>query len=208
MCLPRFTKLLLIGVVSLIGTSVFFTPVQALSLTERLERLEQQNQYRIGTIIYMTTNENPAKYFGGTWKETSKGRTIVGVDENNSDLSGAGKTGGEKEVRLSSNQLPAHSHSGTTSTAGNHLHHTNLYKNGDLSGDDSTYGFNQDYWDRNGGSFYNRLMVQAPWANAASTSLVDFNHSHSFTTNATGGSAGHNNMQPYYVVHIWEKVAN
>ena len=71
--------------------SIFFLnliiPVSAESISERLDRLENNELYKIGSIIYMTTSENPSIYFGGTWEEIAKGRCIVGVEESDSSLS-------------------------------------------------------------------------------------------------------------------------
>ena len=191
--------------------SIFFLnsiiPVSAESISERLDRLENNELYKIGSIIYMTTSENPSIYFGGTWEETAKGRCIVGVEESDSSLSNSGMSGGEKAVRLLSNQLPSHNHSATTSTAGLHSHSTSLYPNSQEGGNPSTFGFRGSNWNGSGGYFYNRILVNTDWNYADTTTNSEFVHSHSFTTNSSGESQTHNNMQPYYVVHIWERVA-
>ena len=38
----------------------------------------------IGTVLTTITNVNPSEYLGGIWERFAKGRTIVGVDENDS----------------------------------------------------------------------------------------------------------------------------
>lgn len=49
-------------------------------------------------FIYMSTNStDPSTYFGGTWQRIAKGRTLVGVDETDTDFDQPGETGGEKE---------------------------------------------------------------------------------------------------------------
>ena len=66
--------------------------------------------YKIGDIFITTNSENPSNRFGGTW-ERIKGKMLIGVDEDDTDFNASGKTGGEKEVTLTVEQIPAHSHS-------------------------------------------------------------------------------------------------
>lgn len=58
-----------------------------------------------------TSTVSPAVLFGGTW-ERIKGRCIVGVDENDTDFGTVSKTGGEKTHKLTTQEMPSHSHSG------------------------------------------------------------------------------------------------
>ena len=63
-----------------------------------------QGVYEVGDL-YLTLNKesDPAKRFGGTWELIAKGKTLVGVDENDADFNEVGKTGGSK-------YLQAHNH--------------------------------------------------------------------------------------------------
>ena len=64
------------------------------------------NLFPVGFIISVDNAEfNPNTSWGGTW-ERLKGRVIVGVDEDDSDFNISSKTGGEKEVTLTSNEIP------------------------------------------------------------------------------------------------------
>ena len=67
--------------------------------------------FPIGYIYMSTSSTNPSTYFGGTWQRIAKGRTLVGVDENDSDFDTASETGGEKTHTLTVNEMPNHSHS-------------------------------------------------------------------------------------------------
>ena len=60
----------------------------------------------IGTILTTISNTNPSTYIGGTWERFANGRTLVGVDENDSVtlMKTANNTGG------STNPLTRHSH--------------------------------------------------------------------------------------------------
>lgn len=52
--------------------------------------------YPIGSI-YMSINlTDPGDIFGGTWERIAKGKTLVGVDENDTDFNQPSKTGGSK----------------------------------------------------------------------------------------------------------------
>lgn len=196
--------------------------VDALTLSQRLDALENKTKLPIGSIIYMTNDTNPGTIFGGTWEETAKGRVIVGVDENDEDFQTAKLTGGEKEVTLSASQMPSHSHTGETSSAGNHSHTLNVVPNSRIGGTAewngsypafSSFGFlppgtaGKYGISTTGGYFYNRLIVSQP-DTGISTSSNSYSHTHSYTTTSQGGSRAHNNLQPYYVVKIWEKVAD
>ena len=73
------------------------------------------NLFPIGFIISVDNDEfNPNTSWGGTW-ERLKGRFIVGVDEDDTDLNESGKTGGEKDVKLFATHLPPHTHNLGTS---------------------------------------------------------------------------------------------
>ena len=78
------------------------------------------NLFPVGFIIEVDNAEfDPNVSWGGTW-ERLKGRVIVGVDEDDTDLNESGKTGGEKEVTLTVEQIPPHIHElYCSSTGGN-----------------------------------------------------------------------------------------
>ena len=60
--------------------------------------------YPIGSIYMSVNSATPATLFGGTWERFSKGRVLVGVDEDDAALKTAGTNGG------STNPLTAHTH--------------------------------------------------------------------------------------------------
>lgn len=69
-----------------------------------------QNLFAVGDIHISTSSANPADRFGGTWERFGKGRTLVSVDESDSDFNAANKTGGEKKHTLTVDEIPPHSH--------------------------------------------------------------------------------------------------
>ncbi len=76
--------------------------------------------YPIGSIYMSIQDTNPSVFFGGTWERIAKGKTLVGVDENDADFNASSKTGGEKTHKLTINEMPSHNHSllGNSGTGG------------------------------------------------------------------------------------------
>lgn len=65
--------------------------------------------YPIGSIYLSLNDINPNKMFGGTW-ERIKGKTLVGVDESDTDFKTSKLTGGEKTHKLIIAEMPSHTH--------------------------------------------------------------------------------------------------
>ena len=75
-----------------IGTMVSYLDQTGLEHT--LEKLRNQ-MYPVGSLYFSTNSTSPATIYGGTWERYAKGRTLVSVNESESDFT-AGKIGGEK----------------------------------------------------------------------------------------------------------------
>ena len=109
-------------------------------LKEEVNDLKSSNldkMYPIGSIYTTTTYSNATEVnnaLGGTWERYANGRSLVGVDENDTDFSRAGiNDRGNKTTTLSISNLPSHNHSvpelsgvakqgSTAATGGNHTH--------------------------------------------------------------------------------------
>lgn len=89
-----------------------------------------------------------------------------------------GSTGGEAAHYLTGNEMPPHGHTAGT-VAGFKLNHRGIARNA---------------LDTNSEQFL--------WIDQSSNS-----GSSVLSTNAEGGGASHNNMQPYLAVYIWERTA-
>lgn len=74
------------------------------------EKMYPHPYYPVGSIYLSVNNINPTKWFGGTWEQIAKGRTLVGVDTNDTDFNPVKKIGGEKKHKLTINEMPSHSH--------------------------------------------------------------------------------------------------
>lgn len=55
--------------------------------------------FEIGDLFFTTNNTNPSNRFGGTWELYAKGRTVVGIDPDDTDFNAIGKTGGSKDLQ-------------------------------------------------------------------------------------------------------------
>lgn len=55
--------------------------------------------FEIGDLFFTTNNTNPRNRFGGTWELYAKGKTIVGIDPDDTDFNTIGKTGGSKYLQ-------------------------------------------------------------------------------------------------------------
>lgn len=133
--------------------------------------------YPIGSIFQTTSDINPNEHFGvGTWVKIENAFLFA------SGTKSVTSTGGEETHKLTVAEMPSHNH-GPGSLSG-------YYKGRDIDNDlTGTIGseiFYYDSFDRN-----------------ASAGSVVINKG---TTSNTGSSGAHNNMPPYYVVHIWHRI--
>lgn len=70
------------------------------------EKMYPHPYYPVGSIYLSVNNINPSKWFGGTWEQIAKGRTLVGVDTSQTEFNTVKKTGGEKKHQLTTNEMP------------------------------------------------------------------------------------------------------
>ena len=147
--------------------------------------------YPVGSIYMSTVSTNPATLFGfGTWEAMPAGRVLLAQGKSSWGTTyNAGSTGGEATHQLTVGELPAHNHTASTNTTGNHTHQFQLYgPNGNTN-----MNFPSDF-DTN-------------YARNKGTTLSAGNHSHTININNTGSSQSHNNMQPYLTVYMWKRVS-
>ena len=171
--------------------------------------------YPVGSIYISTSSANPSTIYGGTWERYGQGKTLVGLNEGEPEFNTINKTGGEKTHTLTINEIPSHNHgipslTGSTNTAGEH-NHLSYYVYGYT-------GWTGDIPSGNYGFIYNSDAIQNP-SSAGITGLsssiysgLGGSHNHTLTTdksttNSTGGSQPHNNLQPYITVYMWKRVS-
>jgi hypothetical protein len=150
------------------------------------------NIYEVGDIFLTMNTIDPGKRFGGTWALIAQGRTLIGLNLNDSDFSTIGKTGGSKthnhtnpstgSTVLTVNQMPSHNH--------------NLTNGGRLM-----------YWDAGltaqGNLTYDgNNPVQTTWS--SNTQYVGGGQGHTHSMESTGTSS---NIQPYITCYIWKRIS-
>lgn len=153
--------------------------------------------YPVGSVYEtMDSSFDPNKKWGGTW-ERIKGKTLVGVDENDSDFNTAEKIGGEKTHKLSVGEMPSHSHSASEKSLKGGVNN--------ISGQDKTWGLTSS------GIFSNWGDTNGLYSTSRETTTnykdgfyLDATHTH--TIGNTGGGNVHNNLQPYVTCFIWKRV--
>lgn len=93
-------------------------------------------------------------------------------------------TGGENQITLTEAQMPAHKHSGDTSTNGEHQHVVDLG------------------WKDFGATWGSDKSGNAPLDEGSNKQNTESagSHSHSFETSTVGGSQSHENRPPYYAL--------
>lgn len=82
--------------------------------------------YPVGAVIASSNKDfDPNRlYRHQIWERYAKGRTLVGVNENDADFSAADKSGGEKTHALTDKEMPKHKHTivGYSSSGNDYSH--------------------------------------------------------------------------------------
>lgn len=176
---------------------------------DQLNRLASQ-LYPVGSIYMNVNNVEPSAIFGGSWERMPSGRMLV----NSGDGFNLGQVGGEKEHRLTEDELASHNHdisntngnaTGTTKLIGKFS--SNIRPNGDITdvpyrdgfgivSKESEYGIHA----KDGGN-------SSPGRNY----VIDASHNHTINLNInmlpSGKNQPHNNMPPYIVVNMWKRIS-
>lgn len=161
--------------------------------------------YPVGSIFMSTSGVNPAANgWPGTWVAWGSGRVPVGVDTAQAEFDTAEEVGGEKAHTLSANEMPSHLHSMT------HDHPTFA-----TDGTDGGHGHALSFSVATGSTGQNVPLGTTTMDRTSSAAVVvGGTHSHTIdtpyftgTTASQGGSAAHNNLQPYITCYMWKRTA-
>lgn len=168
--------------------------------------------FPVGAIYISATPTDPSTYFGGTWRQL-EGRFLLGQ----SSTYTAGSTGGAATKTLSTDNLPAHSHTGPS-----HSHSIAAHTHTGTTGTSGAHSHTLHRW-LAGGTGTARYVAQGQADTPTYSTNSAGAHTHSFTTNAGGGgntgAAGTGNtgstgkgtafsiMPPYLTVYMWQRTA-
>ena len=136
--------------------------------------------YPVGSIYISTSGTNPSTIYGGTWERYGQGKTLVGLNESETEFSTVNKIGGEKTHTLTINEMPSHNHDFRYSTDNAvTFYNAGVGKDGTYTGDNFL-------------GFSNSVSLFASYVVVLSN---------------TGSSQPHNNLQPYITVYMWKRVS-
>ena len=136
--------------------------------------------YPVGSIYISTSSANPSTIYGGTWERYGQGKTLVGLNESETEFNTINKTGGEKTHTLTINEMPSHNHDFRYSTDNAvTFYNAGVGKDGTYTGDNYL-------------GFSNSVSLFASYVVVLSN---------------TGSSQPHNNLQPYITVYMWKRVS-
>lgn len=141
--------------------------------------------YPIGSIYMSTSSNNPSSFLGGTWVAWGSGKVPVGVNTNDNDFESAELTGGEKQHKLSANELPKLSGSAVFRDI-NMSDHNLLFS---VSG-----VFSSTYQEWTG----NHSSAQSVTASNPKFNQLNLNF---------GNDEPFNIMQPYITCYMWKRTA-
>ena len=172
--------------------------------------------YPVGSIYTSVNNTNPGSFLGGTWVSFGAGRTLIGVNSADNDFSASQKTGGAKQVTLSTDQMPSHTHAGSTDSGdGNHNHNARTAEaslegtftafRGTTGGIVSRVGESSDNVGGTGTTREN-LKITADHQHQININNSGA-HIHDFTTESAGGSEPIDILPPYITVYFWRRTA-
>lgn len=170
--------------------------------TQTLKQILVDLFYPVGSIYISVKSTNPSTYLGGSWTLQSKGRTLVGVDTTDEDFKTVKKTGGSKNVTLTTAQMPKHTHGEKV-----------LYGEFSLSGYIARTSHDTDYIVGNSGicskvSYATDVQYTDSNGNDTDRAYVDtVGITATHTHDEVGESKSHTNLQPYFTVYIWERTA-
>ena len=133
-------------------------------------------------VLEMADDTSPSAIYANTIWTQLKDCIIFAAG----DTFAAGSSGGRASVTLTTNELPTHSHSGSTGQSGAHTHTI-------ASSTNSGYKF------RSAGSDY--------MGDATVTTSSAGSHGHTLTIGSTGSGQAFSILNPYQAVNIWQRVS-
>ena len=176
--------------------------------------------YPVGSI-YMSVNDvDPAVLFGGTWEKLPAGRCLIGAGSYTptSTTSGdsaatytLGKSGGQRAIKLTEGNMPAHRHAATVGLAGEHDHQVNICSK--LPSGEPLSVIKRLTPNSAWTSSYTQYCVgQSTSAGSGSVFYLPHtsdavSHKHTVTIGTNGSGSAFMSISPYLVVNMWKRTA-
>lgn len=141
--------------------------------------LTAQGAYPVGAIYLSVNDTNPATLFGGTWERISQGRFLLGAGANVANTTDYWGAYPDGKENFPAGEMGGEvAHTLTVAEMPSHTHPERLEWSNDAG------------WGVPGGG-------------DGAHATVD----HGGVTGSTGGGKAHNNLPPYLVVFMWERVS-
>lgn len=137
----------------------------------------------VGFVWKSASPISPAAIFAGTTWSQLKDRAIIAAGGSYAN----GSTGGRASVTLTTKEMPAHNHRGSTSSAGAHTHTATVCKADSYNEGVMTWGY---------------IHI----GNATRTTSSAGAHSHSVSIGNTGNGKAFSILNPYIVRYMWERI--
>lgn len=138
----------------------------------------------VGMILTTGSPTSPAALYDGTSWARITDRFLIGAGGNYS----LGSTGGSTAHTLTVAEMPAHSHGGSITGAGNHTHTLTAYT-------DASSGSYLDYQDR------------VSFGMSIRTTSAAGAHSHAVSVGSSGGNKSFSILNQYIAKFIWRRVS-
>lgn len=152
--------------------------------------------YPIGAIYISVNSTNPSTIFGGSWEQI-KDKFLLACGSTYAN----GSTGGEATHKLTTNEIPSHTH-GSKSLVGKMQFRA--LTSGTNIADIYSSGNAICSYTGDGGSTWSAAINYTSGSNKA-TDVITVNATHEHTS--VGGNGAHNNMPPYLAVYVWKRVS-
>ena len=174
-------------------------------LLQEYVQAQLNKAWPIGSIYMTMSNQNPADIIGGTWKQISQGRFIMGAGSIDNKTIPSRELGGSNSITLNESNLPVHKHNvsltGRTDVDGRHHHATSWGEHWPQS---AKYGVNSEYGAQGSGDSDNDNYEY----------LTSNNGDHSHTISLSGETSLSGEVKPspisvtnpYLAAYIWERI--
>ena len=177
-------------------------PSQDIPLEDILQRLVHPGFIQ---DYYGNYNNIPKGWFicdGTNGTPDLRGVFIVGYDNRKQDYNDIGKTGGEEFTTLTEEQIPSHTHNGTSDYQGEHYHQTLVNRADDGFVNYPTSTTSTNVRRRTGDHSENYALTRSSVPSEPNVGKTSTNggHSHSLEISKSGGGKSHENRPPYYVL--------